>query len=129
MGDRVLPRAEDGLAPHRHLILGALAPLALLAAGCGGTPYTNVTFRNDLGNPVQLWLCREPTCNRIQWTIGVDPGMAATEQIRSDGKATRRFLVITPPEHVYGCLVFHFDGKHPDVEVPLSRAHGCGGRR
>ncbi|HET8606485.1 MAG TPA: hypothetical protein VFL66_05580 [Gaiellaceae bacterium] len=88
-----------------------------------------MTFRNDLGRPVQLELCKEPTCRHVQWQIGVDPGAEATEQIRSDGKAHRRFLVVTPPERIYGCLAFHFDGKHPDETVPLSRARGCGGRR
>lgn len=113
---------------HRWLVLAALPAFALVA-GCGRTPYTNVTFRNDLGRPVQVELCRESTCRSIQWTIGIDPGQEATEQVRSDGKARRRFLVITPPERVYGCLVFRFDGKHPEVTVPLSRAHGCGGPR
>lgn len=118
----------DGVGRHPWLVLAALPALALLA-GCGRTPYTNVTFRNDLGRPVQLELCREPTCRSIQWTVGIDPGQEATEQVRSDGKARRRFLVVTPPEYIYGCMVFRFAGKHPDVTVPLSRARGCGGRR
>lgn len=113
---------------HPWLVLAALPAFALVA-GCGGTPYTNVTFRNDLGRPVQVELCRESTCRSIQWTIGIDPGQEATEQVRSDGKARRRFLVITPPERIYGCLVFRFDGKHAEVTVPLSKAHGCGGPR
>jgi hypothetical protein len=86
-----------------------------------------VTFHNDLGTPVQLELCREPTCRSIQWNIGIDPDQDATEQIRSDGKARRRFMVITPPERIWGCLLFHFDGKHPDVTVPLSSVHSCYG--
>lgn len=110
------------------VVLAALPALALVA-GCGGASYTNVTFRNDLGQPVQVELCREQTCQSIQWTIGIDPGQEATEQIRSDGKARRRFLVITPPERIYGCMVFAFDGKHAEVKVPLSKAHGCGGPR
>jgi hypothetical protein len=111
---------------HPWLVLAALPALAVLA-GCGGPPYTNVTFRNDLGTPVQVELCREPTCQSIQWTVGIDPGQEATEQVRSDGKARRRFLVVTPPDRIYGCKVFAFDGKHAEVTVRLSTMHGCGG--
>lgn len=89
--------------------------------------YTNVTFRNDLGQPVQLELCKEPTCRHVQWAIGIDPGAEATEQIRSDGTARRRFIVVTPPERIWGCFVFRFAGRHPEVKVPLSTAHDCFG--
>ena len=100
-------------------------PALLVLAGCGDAPYTNVTFHNDLGTPVQIELCREPSCRQIQWNVGIDPGQDATEQIRSDGKARRRFMVVTPPERIWGCFLFSFDGKHADVTVPLSKAHAC----
>ncbi|HEY6030702.1 MAG TPA: hypothetical protein VIU44_09070 [Gaiellaceae bacterium] len=111
---------------HPWLVLAALPAFAVLA-GCGGPAYTNVTFRNDLGTPVQVELCREPTCQSIQWTIGIDPGQEATEQVRSDGKARRRFLVVSPPDRIYGCKAFTFDGEHAEVTVALSTMHGCGG--
>jgi hypothetical protein len=104
--------------------------VALLAlAGCGSAGYTQVGFRNDLPRPVQLGLCKDSACRQVRWWIGVDPGAVATEPVRSDGKATRRFLVVGPPDTVYGCLAFRFAGDHPDVTVPLSTARGCGSGR
>jgi hypothetical protein len=121
-----VPRAEDRLAPHRVI---AAAALPLLLAACGSAPYTQVGFRNDLARPVQLGLCKDDACRHVRWWIGVDPDAIATEQVRSDGKATRRFLVVGPPDTVYGCFVFHFAGAHSDVTVPLSHARGCGSGR
>jgi hypothetical protein len=78
---------------------------------------------------VQLGLCKDDACRRIRWWIGIDPRATATEQVRSDGRATRRFVVVGPPDTVYGCFVFHFDGAQPEVTVPLSKARGCGSGR
>lgn len=65
----------------------------------------------------------------MRWTIGIDPQATANEEVESDGRATRRFVVVGPPDTVYGCFAFHFDGSHADVTVPVSRAHGCGSGR
>jgi hypothetical protein len=131
VADRGVPRAEDGLAPDRHLTRLALiaAALPLVLAACGSAPYTQVGFRNDLQRPVQLGLCTDVPCRQVRWWIGIDPDAIATEQVRSDGKATRRFLVVGPPDTVYGCLVFHFPRVQPDVTVRVSSARGCGSGR
>jgi hypothetical protein len=107
----------------------AAATLPLLLAACGSAPYTEVGFRNDLQRPVQLGSCRDPACRSVRWWIGIDPQAVATEQVASDGKATRRFVVVGPPDTVYGCFAFRFDGRHAGVTVPVSRAHGCGSGR
>jgi hypothetical protein len=127
VGDRGVPRAEDRLAPGRRLAL--LAALPLLLAACGSASFTNVAFRNDLGRPVQLGLCRTDSCRSVAWFVGVDPGAVAVQQVPSDGKQTRRFLVSAPPDAVYGCLAFAFASKRPDVAVAMSTAHGCGSGR
>ncbi len=90
-----------------------------------------MTFHNDLGRPVTLGLCDEsaPGCRQLTWRIGVDPGARTTQEIRSDGKAVRRFLVVGPPETVYGCLAFRFEGRQPERQVELSRARDCGSGR
>jgi hypothetical protein len=128
VGDRSVPRAEDRLAPDRRLVAAAAA-LPLLLAACGSAPYSEVGFRNDLQRPVQLGLCKSASCRSVRWWIGIDPGATATQQIRSDGRATRRFLVVGPPDTVYGCFVFHLDGARPERTLPLSQAHGCGSGR
>jgi hypothetical protein len=126
VGDRLVPRAEDRLAPDRRLaILGAL-PLVL--AACGSASFTEVGFRNDLPRPVQLGWCDDDACRSVGRWIGVDPRAVATEQVESDG-TTRRFVVVGPPDTVYGCLAFRFDGAQAAVTVPLSEAHGCGSGR
>jgi len=111
---------------RRALILAALA---LLLAACGSTPYTQVGFRNDLPRPVQLGLCEDTACRHVRWWIGVDPDAVATEQVRSDGEATSRFVVAGPPDTVYGCLVFRLPRAGRDVTVRLSSARGCGSGR
>jgi hypothetical protein len=108
---------------RRALIVGAL-PLVL--AACGSSPYTQVGFENDLARPVQLGWCKDATCRRVTGWIGVDPGATATEQVRSDGKATRRFVVVGPPDTVYGCFTFHFPKVESGVTVRLSTAQRCG---
>jgi hypothetical protein len=113
--------------PINHL--AALVALPLVLAACGSAPYTQVGFRNDLARPVELGLCKDTACRRVRWWIGVDPQAIATEAVRSDGKATSRFLVAGPPDTVYGCLVFHFARVEPDVTVRLSSARGCGSGR
>ena len=105
------------------LILAAL-PLVLVA--CGSSPYTQVGFENDLARPVQLGWCKDATCRRVTGWIGVDPGATATEQVRSDGKATRRFVVVGPPDMVVGCFVFHFPHVEKPATVRLSSARRCG---
>jgi hypothetical protein len=107
----------------------SLAALPLVLAACGSAPYTQVGFENDLARPVQLGWCKDETCRRVTGWIGIDPGATATEQIRSDGKAVRRFLVAGPPDTVYGCLVFHFPKVEPQRTVRLSTARGCGSGR
>ena len=126
MADRRIPRAEDRLAPDRLL---AAAALPLLLAACGSAPYTQVGFRNDLKRPVQLGLCSDTACRQVSWWIGVDPAAIATEQVRSDGPAPHRYVVVGPPDTVYGCLVFRFPHVQPDVSVRLSSARGCGSGR
>lgn len=126
MGDLGVPRAEDRLAPDRYLALLAAAPLLL--AACGSTPYTQVGFRNDLPRPVQVGLCKDATCRSVAWWVGVDPAAVATEPVRSDGR-TSRFLVVGPPDTVFGCLAFRFPRAERDVTVRLSTARGCGSGR
>jgi hypothetical protein len=96
-------------------------------AACGSPSFTNVAFRNDLGRPVQLGLCRTDSCRSVEWWIGVDPDAVAVQQVRS--RETRRFVVAAPPDAVYGCFSFRFDSERPDVAVALSKAHGCGSGR
>ena len=101
--------------------------LLLALAACGSKDYTQVGFRNDLPRPVQVGLCADTSCRHVRWWIGVDPDAVATEQVRSG--ATRRFLVVGPPDTVYGCLAFHFPRVEPAVTVQLSAARGCGSGR
>ncbi len=124
-GGRRLPTPR-GAAPA---LAAALAGLAL--AGCAGGTYSEVTFHNDLGRRTTLGYCADgdTTCSEIRWKIAIDPGQDATQEIRSDGKATRRFLVGVPPEAPYGCFVFHFLERRPVETVPLSDARACGGGR
>ena len=131
MGDRVAPRAEDGLAPRRHLIPAlALAAVAAILAGCGSTPYTQATFVNDVGRPVRLGWCHDdPTCRRVHHWIAVDAGAEATELVPSGGGNFMRFVAVGPPETVYGCFTLSYGGGHAPVTLPLSRAHGCGSGR
>jgi hypothetical protein len=103
-----------------------VVPLAL--AACGSPSYTDVGFRNDLPRPVQIGACEDGACRSVRRWLGIDPRAVATEQVRADG-ATHRFVVVGPPDTVYGCLTFHFEGAHAAVSVPLSRAHGCGSGR
>ena len=112
---------------RRALIGFAALPLAF--AACGSAPYTQVGFRNDLARPVQIGLCKDDACRRVRWWIGLDPQAVATEPVRSDGKASRRFVVVGPPDTVYGCLVFQLPRGGSDVTVRLSTARGCGSGR
>ena len=129
MGDRLVPRAEDGLAPDRRLAaLAGLAALPLVAAACGSPSYAEVGFRNDLSRPVQLGSCEDDACRSVRRWLGIDPHAVATEQVRGDGR-THRFVVVGPPDTVYGCFAFRFEGAHAALTVPLSRAHGCGSGR
>jgi hypothetical protein len=108
------------------------APLAALAlAGCGGPPYTEVTFRNDLGRPVTIAYCADgdATCRQVRWRVGIDPGARSTQEVRSDGTTVRRFVVVGPPETIYGCFSFRFDGRRPEQLRDLSQARGCGSGR
>jgi hypothetical protein len=97
-------------------------------AACGSKPYVDVGFRNDLPRPVQLGACEDESCRVVRRWLGIDPRAVATEPIRGDD-ATHRFVVVGPPDTVYGCLAFRFDGEHAAETVPLSRAHGCGSGR
>jgi hypothetical protein len=103
----------------------------LALAGCAGGTYSEVTFHNDIGQRVRLGYCRDgdATCRQVRWWIAIDPGQRATQEIRSDGKGTRRFLVEVPPERVLGCFVFHFAERRPPETVQLADAHGCGSGR
>ena len=127
MADRRVPRAEDRLASHRYLIAAAVAPLLL--AACGSEPTTQVGLRNDLRRPVQIGLCATTSCRHVRWWIGIDPAAVAFEPVPSDGRTTRRFIVVGPPDTVYGCLAFTYPRAQPDVLVPLSSARGCGSGR
>ena len=108
-----------------------LAAVALLAGCGGGGTYSEVAFHNDLGRRVTLGYCKDgdETCRQVRWRIAIDPGQRATQEIRSDGEATRRFLVLAPPETIYGCFVFRFDERRPPSTVQLSDARGCGSGR
>jgi len=100
------------------------------AAGCGGSDrFTQVTFRNDLPRPVQVGACRDSACRLVRWWVAVDPRASATEPVESDGRTTSRFLVVGPPDTVYGCFAFRFDDPRPEVTVRLSQARGCGSGR
>jgi hypothetical protein len=103
----------------------------LALAGCGGGTYSEVAFHNDLGRRVTLGYCKDgdETCRQVRWWIAIDPGQRATQEIRSDGKATRRFVVVAPPETVYGCFSFHFTERRPPSTVQLADARGCGSGR
>jgi hypothetical protein len=121
VGGCVVPRAEDRLAPRRRLAL-ALPLAAVALAGCGGGGYTNVTFRNDLPRPVQLERCSDRQCLHVAWTIGIDPRQEATEPIASDGSGAP-FVVVGPPDTIFGCLRFRFASPRAPLTVPLSQAH------
>ena len=126
MGDRRVPRAEDGLAPRRHLIAAAVAaPLAL--AGCGSARLAEVSFENDLPRPVQVGFCDDTACRVVRSWVPVDEGATATEQLPV-GRKTTRVVVAGPPDTVYGCLALRLT-KPASVSVRLSTAHGCGSGR
>ena len=93
-------------------------------------PYSDVTFRNDIGRTIRLgWCANDPTCRHVHHWIAIDPGAEATEQIPSDGLALRRFVAVGPPEVVYGCFTFRLDGRQPERVLSISTARGCGSGR
>jgi hypothetical protein len=101
-------------------------PLAL--AGCGAGTHTDVTFRNDLPRPVQVGSCDDTACRTVGSWLPLDRGATATEQLPSGARVVR-FVVLGPPDTVFGCVAVRpVDGRRPDV-VRLSTAHGCGSGR
>ena len=131
MGDRGVPRAEDGLAPGRHLAVAAwlltvAAPVAL--AGCGSDATTGVTFRNDLPRPVQVGSCGDAACRTVRSWLPVDRGATATERLPA-GAGVLRFVVLGPPDTVFGCVALRPAESGRAAVVRLSTARGCGSGR
>jgi hypothetical protein len=103
----------------------------LALAGCGGSAYSEVAVQNDLDRRVRLGYCADgdATCRQVRWWIAIDPGQRATEEIPSAGDTTRRFVVVAPPETIFGCFAFRYGERRPPRTVQLADAHGCGSGR
>jgi len=93
-------------APARALLLGALATVLLLAAGCGGdTGKFYGTWELDFGSAAALaqgyslsWAFRRDGTGTIATNQSLDPNIPATQSVEFEWEIKGKKLVISVPD-------------------------------